>query len=174
MKENQNLDFKKIWKDEYLKYVSGFANSEGGVLLIGVDDCGNVVGVDNAKKLLEDLPNKIVSTTGVIPEVSLLEDEGKEYIRIYIGWSNTPVTYNGRLYFRSGSTLQEMDGMAAQNFLLNKMGISWDARIIDGTSTNDIDPSAINYFVRKGISKGRLAEDTANDSIEKILGNLKL
>lgn len=50
MKENQNLDFKKIWKDEYLKYVSGFANSEGGVLLIGVDDCGNVVGVDNAKK----------------------------------------------------------------------------------------------------------------------------
>lgn len=174
MKENQNLDFKKIWKDEYLKYVSGFANSEGGVLLVGVDDSGNVIGVDNAKKLLEDLPNKIVSTTGVIPEVSLIEDGGKEYIRIYIGRSNTPVTYNGRLYFRSGSTLQEMDGMAAQNFLLNKMGISWDARIIEGTSTNDIDPSAINYFVRKGISKGRLAEDTANDSIEKILGNLKL
>ena len=59
MKENQNLDFKKIWKDEYLKYVSGFANSEGGVLLIGVDDNGNVVGVDNAQKLLENLPNKM-------------------------------------------------------------------------------------------------------------------
>lgn len=67
-----------------------------------------------------------------------------------------------------------MDGMAAQNFLLNKMGISWDARIIDGTSVNDIDPSAIKYFVRKGISNGRLAETAANDSIEKILGNLKL
>ncbi len=41
--------------------------------------------------------------------------------------SNTPVTFNGRLYLRSRSTLQEMDGMAAQNFLLGKMGISWDA-----------------------------------------------
>lgn len=42
MKENQNLDFKQIWKDEYLEYVSGFANSQGGSLLIGVDDKGNV------------------------------------------------------------------------------------------------------------------------------------
>ncbi len=41
--------------------------------------------------------------------------------------SNTPVTFNGRLYLRSRSTLLEMDGMAAQNFLLGKMGISWDA-----------------------------------------------
>lgn len=58
MKENQNLDFKKIWKDEYLKYVSGFANSEGGVLLIGVDDCGNVVGVDNAKNFWRICPTR--------------------------------------------------------------------------------------------------------------------
>ncbi len=110
-----------------MRYVSGFANSQGGSLLIGVDDNGVVVGVENAKKLLENLPNKIVSTTGVIPEVSLLEENGKEYIKISIGASNTPVTFNGRLYLRSGSTLQEMDGMAAQNFLLGKMGISWDA-----------------------------------------------
>jgi len=30
MKENQNLDFKKIWKDEFPEYESGFANSQGG------------------------------------------------------------------------------------------------------------------------------------------------
>ena len=55
MKENQNLDFKQIWKDEFLEYVSGFANSQGGSLLIGVDDKGNVVGGANAKKLMEDM-----------------------------------------------------------------------------------------------------------------------
>ncbi len=64
-----------------MRYVSGFANSQDGSLLIGVDDNGVVVGVENAKKLLENLPNKIVSTTGVIPEVSLLEENGKEYIK---------------------------------------------------------------------------------------------
>ncbi len=174
MKENQNLEFKESWRDEYLRYVSGFANSQGGSLLIGVDDNGVVVGVENAKKLLENLPNKIVSTTGVIPEVSLLEENGKEYIRISIGASNTPVTFNGRLYLRSGSTLQEMDGMVAQNFLLGKMGISWDAQVIDGTGIKDIDAAAVSYFVAEGISKGRLAKSTEKDSIEKILGNLKL
>ena len=115
MKENQNLEFKESWRDEYLRYVSGFANSQGGSLLIGVDDNGVVVGVENAKKLLENLPNKIISTTGVIPEVSMLEENGKEYIRISIGPSNTPVTFNGRLYLRSGSTLQEMDGDAGRH-----------------------------------------------------------
>ncbi len=174
MKENQNLEFKESWRDEYLRYVSGFANSQGGSLLIGVDDNGVVVGVENAKKLLENLPNKIVSTTGVIPEVSLLEENGKEYIRISIGPSNTPVTFNGRLYMRSGSTLQEMDGMAAQNFLLNKMGISWDAQIVDVSGIKDIDAAAVSYFVAEGISKGRLAKSVEKDSIEKILGNLKL
>ena len=50
MKENQNLDFKQIWEYEFLEYVSGFANSQGGSLLIGVDDKGNVVGVANAEE----------------------------------------------------------------------------------------------------------------------------
>lgn len=174
MKENQNLELKESWRDEYLKYVSGFANSQGGVLLIGVDDNGTVVGVDNAEKLLENLPNKIISTTGVIPDISLLDDNGKEYIRIHIGKSNTPVTFNGRLYIKSGSTLQEMDWMSAQNFLLGKMGLSWDAQIVEGADIKDIDAAAVAYFVSEGISKGRLPKDAANDSLEKILGNLKL
>ncbi len=174
MKENQIFEFKESWRDEYLRYVSGFANSQGGSLLIGVDDDGVAVGVSNAKKLLENLPNKIVSTTGVIPDVSLFEKNGKEYIRIRISPSNTPVTFNGRLYIRSGSTLQEMDGMAAQNFLLGKMGISWDAQVVDGTGIKDLDDAAISYFVTEGISKGRLAKTVEKDSIEKVLGNLKL
>ncbi len=70
--------------------------------------------------------------------------------------------------------MQEMDIMAAQNFLLGKMGISWDAQVIDGTGIKDIDAAAVSYFVAEGISKGRLAKSTEKDSIEKILGNLKL
>lgn len=174
MKENQNLDFKQIWKDEYLEYVSGFANSQGGSLLIGVDDKGNVVGVANAKKLMEDLPNKIVNTTGVVPDVSLLEENGKEYIKITIAPSNTPITYKGRLFYRSGATHQQLSGMAAQNFLLNKMGKSWDEQIVDGTRMKDIDASAVTYFVKEGIANGRLPKSAEKDSIEKILGNLKL
>jgi len=71
MKENQNLEFKESWRDEYLKYISGFANTHGGTLLIGINDSGQVIGVKNAKELLENLPNKIVTTTGVVADVDL-------------------------------------------------------------------------------------------------------
>ncbi|MBR5434681.1 MAG: putative DNA binding domain-containing protein [Bacteroidales bacterium] len=42
-KENQTIEFKQNWRDEYLQYVSGFANAQGGTLFIGVDDNGNVI-----------------------------------------------------------------------------------------------------------------------------------
>lgn len=48
MIENQDIEFKEIWKDEYLKWICGFANSNGGVIYIGKDDHGNVIGVDNS------------------------------------------------------------------------------------------------------------------------------
>ena len=47
MSESQNIEYKESWRDEYLN--------------IGIDDTGNVVGVQNVKKLLEDIPNKIQS-----------------------------------------------------------------------------------------------------------------
>ena len=49
--ESQNIEFKKNWRDEYLQWVCGFANAQGGTLYIGIDDNGNVVGLDKAKKL---------------------------------------------------------------------------------------------------------------------------
>ena len=50
MAESQNIEYKTIWKDEYLKWICGLANAQGGNIFIGKDDNGNVVGVNNAKK----------------------------------------------------------------------------------------------------------------------------
>ena len=58
MTETQNTEYKQSWRDEYLKWICGFANAKGGKIYIGKDDTGNVIGVANAKKLLEDIPNK--------------------------------------------------------------------------------------------------------------------
>ena len=55
--ESQNIEYKESWRDEYLKWISGFANAQGGTIYIGVDDQKNVVGVENSKKLMEDIPN---------------------------------------------------------------------------------------------------------------------
>lgn len=38
MKENQITEWKESWRDEYLRWLCGFANAEGGVLVIGRND----------------------------------------------------------------------------------------------------------------------------------------
>jgi len=75
--EHHNIEWKSIWKDEYLKWLCGFANANGGRLYIGVDDKGKIVGIENYKKLLEDLPNKIRDILGIMTEVNLHEKDGK-------------------------------------------------------------------------------------------------
>lgn len=59
MDESQNIEYKEIWKDEYLKWICGFANANGGRIFLGVDDDPphKPVGLANADKLMEDLPN---------------------------------------------------------------------------------------------------------------------
>lgn len=66
MAESQNIEYKESWRDEYLKWVCGFANAQGGFIYIGLDDNGKIVGVADCKKLLEDIPNKIKDTMGII------------------------------------------------------------------------------------------------------------
>ena len=77
--ESQNTEYKESWRDEYLKWICGFANAQGGRIYIGVNDDRQVVGVDDSKKLMEDIPNKIKDVLGIIVDVNLLKEEGKEY-----------------------------------------------------------------------------------------------
>lgn len=58
-------------EDEYLKWICGFANAKGGKIIIGKNDNGEIVGVANAKRLMEDIPNKIQTQLGIICDVDL-------------------------------------------------------------------------------------------------------
>ncbi len=73
MKESQHTEWKESWRDDRLRWVSGFANAEGGVLVIGRNDDGHVVGIPDAAKLLEVLPNRIRTAAR---EVS----QGRDYV----------------------------------------------------------------------------------------------
>lgn len=82
MKENQHIEYKESWRDECLKWICGFANADGGVLHIGRNDKGVVVGLANASKLLADIPNKVRDILGIMVKVNLREEAGKEYLEI--------------------------------------------------------------------------------------------
>ena len=63
MRGSQRIEFKQVWTDDHLKRVAAFANADGGVLHLGRDDRGEIVGLSKAKKLLEDLPNNHAEST---------------------------------------------------------------------------------------------------------------
>lgn len=172
--ENQNIEHKRIWKDEYLKWVSGFANAHGGKIYIGIDDDLSVVGVERLHKQLEDIPNKIINYTGVFPETNHLVMDGKDVIEIIIDPSGMPVSYKGVYYYRSGATKQEFRGAALHQFLLKKMGLNWEDIPCDGSTMDDIDDSAIEYFLDHAIEEGRMEPEVRKSSNEEVLSNLGL
>jgi ATP-dependent DNA helicase RecG len=174
MQENQNIEYKSVWKDEYLKWICGFANAQGGTLYIGKDDNGNVVGVKNAKKLLEELPNKITTILGIVAPVNLYQTEQGDYIEIIVDSHPNPVNYKGEYHFRSGSTKQELKGTALDKFLLQKQGKHWDAVSIPNVTVGDLKPETFDFFRKRGVKSKRLDDDVLTDTNEVLLNNLKL
>ena len=110
MPENQNIEWKSKWRDDYLEWICGFANAQGGTIYIGIDDDGHVTGLTNTKKLLEDIPNKVRNAMGIVVDVDLLSEDGNEYIKITIPPYPVAVSCKGVYYYRSGSTLQTLSG----------------------------------------------------------------
>lgn len=59
IQESQTVEFKESWRDEYLKTICAFANTDGGTLYVGINDKGEAVGVDNSKNLSKIFPIKL-------------------------------------------------------------------------------------------------------------------
>ncbi len=172
--ESQNTEYKESWNDKYLQWICGFANAQGGKIYLGVDDDHVVVGVEDSKRLMEDIPNKIVTHLGIVCDVNLLTAERLDYIEIMVEPSSVPINYRGHYHYRSGSTKQELVGVALQEFILKKMGKQWDD-INHPTATLDcIDEKAISYFIKKGVKAKRITEDSLGDTPKDVLENLHL
>lgn len=125
-REHQHVEWKESWRDEYLKWISGFANADGGTLIIGRDDQGRAVGVRDAARLLEEIPNKVRDLLGILVDVNLRHEGGADLLEIAVEPYPYPVSYKGEYHYRSGSTKQELKGAALDRFLLRKLGRTWD------------------------------------------------
>ena len=171
MPEQQNIEYKQSWHDDYLKWVCGFANAQGGLIFIGKDDNGKVVGIDDYKKLMDDIPNKVRNAMGVSVEVNLHQEKGKYFIEIVTHSYSVPISLRGRYYYRSGSTKQELTGTSLTEFLLKKSGKTWDDAIEPDATLNDIDEQSIKLYLSAAEKSGRLPEHeglSTKDLLEKL------
>lgn len=174
MAESQNIEWKESWCDEYLKWICGFANAQGGKIYIGMNDDGNVVGVSDSKKLLEDIPNKITQSLGIVADVNLLSKDGKDYIEINVPAYSASISYKGVYHYRSGSTKQVLTGPALESFLNGKRGVTWDNMPIPAFTMADVEDSVINRFKELAAKKGRIEPSLLEEPKEILLEKLHL
>ena len=174
LQESQIVEFKESWRDESLKTVCAFANTDGGTLYIGVNNHGEVVGVENVKKLMEDLPNKVMNTFVIVVNIETVEENGTQFIKMSIPKSQIALSYHGKFYARSGSTTQELKGSALQKLLLKANNLSWDEIGVDNATFDDIDEETVARFVVRATEYNRLPMGINSKNIKQLFQNLKL
>lgn len=174
MPESQTIEWKRQWKDEYLAWLCGFANSIGGTLIIGKNDVGEPVGVVNAKELMTELPNKIRDGLGIVVEINLCHEGGKDLLEIKVPSYPVPISYKGSYYVRSGATNQRLTGNALESFILNKRGVSWDSLPLPSFNMSDISKEAVERFKHLTKRKGRIQPGYLDEPKEILFERLGL
>jgi len=174
MQESQNIEWKEIWKDEYLKWICGFANANGGTIIIGKNDKGKTIGLKNSQKLLEDIPNKVRDILGIVIDINLHKSEKGDYLEIIIEKHPFPVNYKGQYHYRSGSTKQELKGAALDKFMLQKNGKKWDGVPVPNVSTDNLKNETFDFFKKRAFTSKRIDESILSEKNIDILENLKL
>lgn len=172
--ESQHIEFKITWRDEYLKWICGFANAYGGTIFIGKDDSGRVFDLKDAKRLLEEIPNKVRDTLGILVDVNLHKTNQGDFIEVLVEQYPYPVNYKGQYHYRSGSTKQELKGAALDKFLLQKKGKKWDGVPIPNVSIKDLKEATFDFFRKRAFRSQRIDEENAADTNEHLIENLQL
>ena len=173
-KETQAIEFKQSWRDEYLEWICGYANAYGGTLYIGRADDGAPVGVAKAKALMESIPCKITDTMGIIADVNLLNAGGKDVIEIKVEKYPSLISYHGKYFYRSGTTMRTISGKELDKLILKQQGMTWDSVPVPKLKIGDLDSNAVRYFKNEAVRRNRLSRDAVKVSRDLLMRNLRL
>ena len=172
--ETRNVEWKRSWRDHHLAWICGFANARGGVIEIGKDDNGEIVGIRNVLSLLEHIPKKARALLGIVVEVNLRSESDLEYIEVAVEPHPIPISHRGRFHYRNGSTKRVIEGAALTRFLLEKHGRTWDDASLPGVKLGELDGRVFDGFRRRGVRSERLPPEAIDDSDEEVIERLRL
>jgi predicted HTH transcriptional regulator len=157
-----------------------FSNAKGGLLIIGVDDSQNIVGLSNDDiKRLNQLIGNVINTNIIPPIYPLVKIEDVEdkkilILNIYEG-TNKPYSTNNRLYLtKAGSDKRKISPQELRRLFEESKNLFPDENIIHNTTINDIDLSKFKKFLENDNIE-ILNKLNKNDlDLQKILENLEL
>ncbi|WP_312061213.1 RNA-binding domain-containing protein [Anaerotignum sp.] len=113
--ESETVELKEIYTSDLKKEIVAFANTNGGIIYIGVQDRGHIIGVDNADFVMQQISNSIRDS--IRPDVSmfvnirLLQEDKKFFIKVTVSQGTKKPYYLSDkglkptgVYVRSGTT----------------------------------------------------------------------
>jgi len=178
--ESETLEFKKSfseWK-EIVETISAFSNTKGGLILVGIVDKGEVVGIEVGKSSIEGLSNKILTNTEprIYPEITVETIRNKKVLAI--GVEKFPydvVLAFGKPFKRVGKSTVKMskDEYKRKIFEIHKKEIYFDGQLVSEASIGDIDEDRLRTFIRMAREKRNLNIEETEDVVN-ILRKLKL
>ncbi len=124
--ENEVTEFKESTGqlDKGIRSLTAMLNRHNhGTVYFGVDDNGNVIGIDIGRDTTESIRNHVRSKVlpQIVPEVEeMTSDDGKRYIALRATGSNVPYSYDGRYYIRNVSSDESAGPDVVSQLVLSK------------------------------------------------------
>ena len=170
------VEWKESWHYEFLEWICEYADAYGETLYIGKNDNGDVVRLSDKdrKKLLESIPNKITDTRGIVADANLLYKNDLQYIEIIVNKYPSLISYHGKYFYRSGSTMRTITGKELDKAILKSQGRTWDGMPILKLKVTDLRREVMDLLKEKAIRRGRLAEEETRVDDTILIENLHL
>lgn len=103
--ENQKVEFKRDIRNEGTKDAVALLNTNGGILLFGVDDNGNIIGIEKKINTKDEIERKIIQAITPKPEFEILEFiiDSKKLVVLRLKANKKIYSYRNIAYVRVGS-----------------------------------------------------------------------
>ena len=127
MRETRILEFKETITNTFLKTVSAFSNYDGGTILFGVDDDGNVKGISDIKQACLDIENKINDSISPQPNYTLEIQNNDRTIKLTVkSGLQRPYLYKSKAYKRNDTATIEVDTLEFSRLILEGKNIRFE------------------------------------------------
>jgi len=156
--ESEKVEFKERFDKETIETAVAFANTKGGIILIGVSDKNRIKGTQIGKDTLNDWANQISQSTEprVIPEIEVSEIDDKSVVIIRIKeFPIKPVSVKGKYFRRVGNSNRIMPMQEIAQMHFHSAGMSWDKLAARDVTIEEIDVEKVKRYIKKANETGR-------------------
>ena len=127
MKETRQLEFKSDISNTFLKTVSAFANYDGGQILFGVGDTGEIIGLKDPAETCLAIENKINDSIRPQPQYELSVNEKDKTVTLTVeAGPAKPYTYKSKAYRRNDTATIEADELELSRLILQGRNIYYE------------------------------------------------